>query len=124
MLGRAKSTDDIAFFLDRIIHVVEATMDGTSGALFAIFLNALAHNMREQSPSQPEDIQVGIWAKALERSLTALGTYTPAKVGDRTMIDALEPFISKLSTTGDVEKAAEAAAAGTQKTKSMKPNLG
>jgi len=44
--------------------------------------------------------------------------------GDRTLVDALEPFISTLSRTGNVEKAAQAAEDGTQKTKLMKASLG
>jgi dihydroxyacetone kinase len=99
-------------------------MDGTSGALYAIFLNALVTNIRSQSPSQTEDIQVGVWAKGLEQSLLALRKYTPARPGDRTLVDALEPFISTLSRTGNVERAAQAAADGTENTKSMKAGLG
>lgn len=99
-------------------------MDGTSGALYAIFLNALLSNMQAKSPAEPEDISVGSWAIALEQSLLALRKYTPARPGDRTLIDALEPFINTLSHTGSVEKAAHAAEEGTQKTRSMKASLG
>jgi dihydroxyacetone kinase len=124
MLERSKPTDDLAILLDRIVQVVESTMDGTSGALYAIFLNALAHNIQSQSTSEPQFIQAGIWAKALENSLTALSKYTPAQPGDRTLIDALYPFISTLSHTGNPKMAAVAAAEGAQKTKSMKASLG
>ncbi|KAF2670468.1 putative dihydroxyacetone kinase [Microthyrium microscopicum] len=124
MLKDAEPTDDIAIFLDRIIQVVESAMDGTSGALYAIFLNTLAQNIRKQSPDKAEDMQLGIWAKALEPSLSALGKYTPAKVGDRTLVDALEPFISTLSHYGSIDRAAQAAATGAEKTKSMKASLG
>jgi triose/dihydroxyacetone kinase / FAD-AMP lyase (cyclizing) len=112
MLERGKPTDDLVLLIDRIIQVVESTMDGTSGALYAIFLNALAHAIREQSGSQPQDIHSGIWAKALEKSLNALRKYTPAQPGDRTLIDALYPFVSTLSHTGS------------PKTKTMTASLG
>ena len=110
--------------MHRIVQVVENTMDGTSGALYAIFLNALAHGLRNQDPSSPEDLTVGIWAKALESSMTSLAKYTPARPGDRTLVDALYPFVGTLSKTGSLQRAAEAAQQGAQKTKGMKASLG
>ncbi|KAE9969120.1 hypothetical protein EG328_007042 [Venturia inaequalis] len=131
MLERSKKTDDILIFLQRIIKAVESTMDGTSGALYAIFLNALASGVRSQSPtsSSPaaevrEQMQVGIWARALESSMTALSKYTPAQPGDRTLVDTLYPFVGTLSRTGNVQKAAQAADEGAKKTKAMKASLG
>jgi dihydroxyacetone kinase len=131
MLERSKKTDDVLIFLQRVIKAVESTMDGTSGALYAIFLNALASGVRSQSPtsSSPaaevsEQMQVGIWARALESSMTALGKYTPAQPGDRTLVDALYPFVGTLSKTANVQKAAEAADEGAKKTKAMKASLG
>lgn len=99
-------------------------MDGTSGAIYAIFLNALAHGLRNQDPSNPSDLTVGMWAKALESSMASLGKYTPARPGDRTLVDALYPFVGTLSKTGSVQRAAEAAQDGAQKTKGMKASLG
>ncbi|KIW03430.1 dihydroxyacetone kinase [Verruconis gallopava] len=131
MLERSKSTDDVLIFLQRVIKVVESTMDGTSGAIYAIFLNALAAGVRSQSPTSTsaaaevrEPMQVGIWARALETALQSLGKYTPAQPGDRTLVDALDPFVSTLSRTGSVQKAAEAAQEGAKKTKDMKASLG
>src|SRR5947207_7184305 len=47
-------TDDLVNAVDLIIPVVEHSMDGTSGAIHAIFLNALVHGLRKQdSPSSP-----------------------------------------------------------------------
>jgi len=69
MLEESKPTDDLAILLDRIIQVVESTMDGTSGALYAIFLNALVHAIREQSTAEQQNVHAGIWAKALEKSI-------------------------------------------------------
>jgi len=44
--------------------------------------------------------------------LTALGKYTPARVGDRTLVDALDPFVKELSDSQDLWKAVEAAREG------------
>ncbi|KAF2817541.1 dihydroxyacetone kinase-like protein [Mytilinidion resinicola] len=124
MLERAKKTDDAALFLHNIIQVVETSMDGTSGAIYAIFLNALAHGLRVQSPSSPAPVDVQIWSKALESSLEALNKYTPARPGDRTLIDALYPFVGTLSKTGDIKSSAQAAEAGAKGTRGMRASLG
>ncbi|KAK5009072.1 dihydroxyacetone kinase Dak1, partial [Cryomyces antarcticus] len=53
-----------------------------------------------------------------------VGQYTPAKPGDRTLVDALYPFVGDLAQTGSVRSAAEAADAGARGTKGMKASLG
>ncbi|KAK9856644.1 Dihydroxyacetone kinase [Penicillium brevicompactum] len=120
----APLTSDLLLTLARIVTVVENVMDGTSGAIYAIFLNALAHGLREQDTSSPTPVTPEIWAAALRSSIDALGKYTPAKKGDRTLVDALAPFIETLSETGEVRVAAAAAQQGTESTKAMKASLG
>ncbi|KAL2257214.1 hypothetical protein VTK26DRAFT_508 [Humicola hyalothermophila] len=104
-----------------IIPIVEREMDGTSGALYAIFVNALLSSLRSQGSggASPK-----IWAAALRRSCEALSKYTPARPGDRTVVDALYPFVEVLEKTGDVTQAAEAALKAAEGTKGMKPSLG
>ncbi|KAI4934524.1 hypothetical protein J4E85_002381 [Alternaria conjuncta] len=124
MLETAKETDDLLILMNHIIQVVELAMDGTSGAIYAIFLNALAHGLRQNAPSSPQPVTPAIWANALDSSLKALGKYTPAKPGDRTLMDALYPFVETLSKTESIDKAAAAAQGGAQGTKGMKASLG
>ncbi|EXK42277.1 dihydroxyacetone kinase [Fusarium oxysporum f. sp. melonis 26406] len=114
-------TGDVVVDLSSIVTIVETAMDGTSGALYAIFLNALVHALRELSPgtASPE-----VWAKALKMSSDALAKYTPARPGDRTLVDALHPFVEALNQTGDVKHAADAALEGANKTKGMQASLG
>lgn len=117
------SEDLLLAFLD-IVHAIEDTMDGTSGALYAIFLNMLAHNLRLQDSSSPKDVTPQIWANALDSSLKTLTKYTPAKPGDRTLVDALFPFVKILAETGNAKQAAEAGKKGADSTKGMKASLG
>ncbi|EAW17532.1 putative dihydroxyacetone kinase (DakA) [Aspergillus fischeri NRRL 181] len=117
-------TDDAVTAVNRIVTVVENTMDGTSGAIYSIFLNALAHGLRAQDQGTPTPATVEVWANALQYSITALGKYTPAQPGDRTLIDALVPFCNTLVAAKDVHAAAKAAQDGTEATKSMKASLG
>ncbi len=90
----------------------------------SIFLNALTHSLRTSAPTETCLITAEIWGKALRESLDVLGKYTPAQRGDRTVIDALQPFVQVLQWTGDVQHASHAAATGAQMTKKMRPNLG
>ncbi|KAJ5160100.1 Dihydroxyacetone kinase 1 [Penicillium canariense] len=117
-------SDDVVNTVLRIVTVVENVMDGTSGAIYAIFLNALAHGLRAQDTGTDLPATSEVWAKALKHSVTALSKYTPAKPGDRTLIDALVPFCETLFETHDVRVAAAAAQQGTESTKSMKASLG
>ncbi|OKL58200.1 hypothetical protein UA08_06543 [Talaromyces atroroseus] len=117
--------DDVAITAHKIVGAVEATMDGTSGAIYAIFLNALVHGLRAQDTAgSPIPVDAKIWGQALKSAVTALAKYTPAQVGDRTLVDALVPFCDTLSKTADVHAAAKAAQEGTEATKHLKASLG
>lgn len=123
MLETTKTPGDAALLLHNITHVVEKEMDGTSGAIYAIFLNALSHGLRIQS-NGPKPVTVEVWSKALQTSLESLAKYTPARPGDRTLVDALYPFVESLAKTGDVKAAAKAAEDGANGTKGMQASLG
>ena len=114
-------TGDLVLDLAHLVPVVESSMDGTSGALYAIFLNALTHALGTLAPATATP---KLWADALRRASDALGRYTPARPGDRTLVDALHPFVEVLGRTGDVARAAEAARLGAESTRGMKASLG
>lgn len=124
MLKQIETPKDAAVLVNNITQVVEKEMDGTSGAIYAIFLNALAHGLRIQSAKSPTAVTAQNWAKALETSTEALSKYTPARPGDRTLVDALYPFVETMAKTGDVKSAAQAAEVGAKGTKGMKASLG
>lgn len=114
-------TGDLVVDVASIVPVVENTMDGTSGALYAIFLNALVHALRTLAPG---DASPALWAQALRQSCDALSKYTPARPGDRTLVDALYPFVETLAGAGDVKQAAQASHKAADETKGMKASLG
>lgn len=123
-LSEVCEQQDAALFLDSIIEIVESSMDGTSGALYAIFLNALANGLRAESLAEARPADAKIWSKALAAAMQSLSKYTPAQPGDRTLIDALAPFIEVLQAAQDVQQAANAAQKGADSTKGMKASLG
>ncbi|TGZ76458.1 dihydroxyacetone kinase [Ascodesmis nigricans] len=114
-------TSDCVKTIAKIADVVEGSMDGTSGALYSIFLNALAKGLRDSGATHADG---NVWAKAANDAMAGLGRYTPAQPGDRTMIDALQPFVSHLMASKDLREAAKAARSGAEKTKGMAPRLG
>ncbi|KAL7625067.1 dihydroxyacetone kinase Dak1 [Parahypoxylon ruwenzoriense] len=120
-LKEKPTTGDVVVDVAQIVAVVEKEMDGTSGALFAIFLNALVHSLRVLAPGEATP---QVWAGALKQSCDALSRYTPARPGDRTFIDALYPFVEVLGKTGDVKKAAEASKKAAEGTRGMPASLG
>ncbi|KAF5262425.1 hypothetical protein FOXYS1_6848 [Fusarium oxysporum] len=114
-------TGDVVVDISEIVTIVETTMDGTSGAVYAIFLNALVASLRNLAPGA---MTPKLWAIALEKSCEVLSRYMPARPEGRTLIDALYPFVDILSDTGDANKAANAAMTAAEGTKGMKAALG
>lgn len=114
-------TGDAVVDTANIVSVVEMAMDGTSGAIYAIFLNALVHAL---STLAPGDASPKVWAEALKQSCEALSRYTPARPGDRTLVDALYPFVDTLAESGDLQKAAQASMAAAEATQGMVASLG
>jgi dihydroxyacetone kinase len=122
LLSDSKLSGDVVIDVSKIVQVVESTMDGTSGALYAIYLNSLVHSLREQSSAGEATPKV--WGAALKQASQSLSRYTPAQPGDRTLVDALHPFVETLTETGDLKKAAEASRKGAEGTRGMKASLG
>ena len=81
-------------------------MGGSSGVLLAIFFNAASH-------------EAGPWPDALQAGLRALMDHGGAKLGDRTMIDALQPALDVFSRSGSLAEAASAAREGADATAAM-----
>ena len=100
---------DHAATLAVIGETLSTSMGGSSGVLLSIFFTAASKAMAEKA-----DI-----AAALLAGLDRMTFYGGANVGDRTMIDALEPALRALAAQG-VSAAAHAAAAGAESTKTMK----
>ncbi len=67
------------------------TAGGASGALYGAWITSLGQALRE---GEPDTASV---ARALETSLETLKRLGGAEPGDKTMIDALEPFVRAFS---------------------------
>ncbi|KAL0635520.1 dihydroxyacetone kinase Dak1 [Maublancomyces gigas] len=116
-----KVVTDAVVTVVKLAEVVEEHMGGTSGAIYSIFLNSLAKALRETGE---ETATSSTWATASHAALVSLRKYTPAQPGDRTLVDALQPFIASLVGGKGIAAAAKAARDGAESTRGMKASLG
>lgn len=100
--------------LSELVDDLEVNMGGTSGALYCIFLSSLAQCLWD-APTFPD---------ALKGALEHLLKYTRARLGDRTCLDCLIPFVESLKNTGDPKMALEEARGGVETTKKLEAKLG
>ena len=100
---------DKAAALAAIGDILGTSMGGSSGVLMSIFFTAAAQSLNGAAPL----------SKALLAGLDRMTFYGGAKVGDRTMVDALEPALKALDANG-LEAAAAAARHGAEATAAMR----
>jgi dihydroxyacetone kinase len=65
---------------------------GTSGMLWGVFLRAIGDSLGDTDPVDASGV-----ARAMKSGLEALQRIGGAEVGDKTMIDALVPFVAELT---------------------------
>jgi dihydroxyacetone kinase len=117
--------DDVAATLKALGHTLRHELGGSSGPLYGV-LFLRAGNVLEGSGLAG----VAQWARALEEGIRAISELGGAKPGDRTMLDALHPFVRSLKSIGtkasreSVLAAVEEARRGAEETAQMKPRLG
>lgn len=83
-------------------------MGGSSGVLMSIFFTAAGQTLQEGKPL----------AESLLNGLAQMKQYGGADLGDRTLIDALQPALEALQR-GDIQAAAQAAKKGAEATAGM-----
>lgn len=105
-----------------IADVIEHAVGGTSSAIYCIFFNALASGLLKYAKPS---VDASIWVLAAKHALSTLMTYTKARVGDRTLMDTLCPFIDTLNDDAtNVDQAVQAAREGANSTCNMSAKLG
>jgi dihydroxyacetone kinase len=96
---------------------------GTLGAIFSIYLAGLTNALISSAPSSPSPSPEWFGTIALE-ALETLKQRTAARVGHRTVMDALIPFAETLAKSGSLDEAAKACRQGGEATKTMQAKLG
>jgi dihydroxyacetone kinase len=105
--------DNTAVTLRTIASVFQGAVGGSSGPLYAVMLIRASRALDEGRD----------WATAASRGWEAISELGGAKAGDRTMLDALLPFATRLQD-GGLEQAVRAAEEGAQSTAAMTPRRG
>lgn len=106
--------------LSIITDIVEDNMGGTSGGIYSIFLTALVKHIKEA-----QEITIETLGKAFHGALyDGLFKYTKARIGGRTLVDTLQPFVDSLSKSGNIKDAVQAAKEGCESTKNLQAKFG
>jgi dihydroxyacetone kinase len=116
---------DLTLVFRNAAAIIERSMGGTSGAIYAIFFNAVSASISE-TPSKAfstSKINKTI-SQALQHGLTELCKYTSARIGHRTLMDALIPFVETYSEACNLEQARNAASEGAEGTRVLEAKLG
>ncbi|RCK63189.1 Dihydroxyacetone kinase [Candida viswanathii] len=117
----ASNLSDPVATLAYVTELVEDSMGGTSGGLYSIFLTALVKQLKDL-----KEVSTKTVGDALYHALhDGLFKYTRARVGGRTLVDTLQPFVDTLhETQGDLSKAVDAAKKGCEETKNLHASFG
>ena len=118
--------DDAPATLKALGHTLRHALGGSSGPLYGVLFLRCGSVLEARSASG-----LAQWAEALDQGCRAISELGGAKPGDRTMLDALDPFVRTLlqaeglkSTQDAVLAAVEAAERGAEATAQMHPKLG
>ncbi|KXX80588.1 Dihydroxyacetone kinase [Madurella mycetomatis] len=110
--------------LTEVEDILESKMGGTLGGILGIFFVSLRTAIEENSALAKTEGPAAAWSRSLATALRHLGQYTPAKVGDRTVMDTLIPFAEAMEAGKSFEESVSAAVKGAEATKTLKPRLG
>jgi dihydroxyacetone kinase len=117
VLGAVSSypLDDTPATLRAIADTLRRTLGGSSGPLYGVLFLRCGSVLT--GPSHAE------WAAAVEQGVRAISELGGAGTGDRTMLDALDPFAKTLAS-GSLTDAVTAAEVGAEATAQMQPRAG
>jgi dihydroxyacetone kinase len=116
------SSGSILSFLGALNAAVD-DMGGTLGAILGILLSAFQSAIQSRaSDHSPQDPT--LYASALVSALDVLLSYTPAREGDRTVMDVLMPFATAFAESKSLSRAVTVAKERAESTALLKPRLG
>jgi dihydroxyacetone kinase len=111
--------DDIPAALKDLGHTLRRELGGSSGPLYGVLFLRCGSVLESHGA-----LGLAQWADALAQGCQAIGELGGAKPGDRTMLDALDPYVKTLQQGAGWKAAVEAAERGAEATAQMKPRLG
>lgn len=106
--------------ITKITELVEDSMGGTSGGIYSIYLTAFAKHLQKSKDASIESISEALY-DALHHGLFK---YTNARVGGRTLVDTLQPFVDELRESKNLTQAVNAAQDGCENTRKLHASFG
>lgn len=114
---------DLVHLFRELTEIIDEACGGTLGAIFSIFLAGCTTALMEAAPGSPT-VDGKFFGGIVMQALDTLGQRTAARVGHRTVMDAMIPWAETLAATGSAEEAAKAARQGGEGTASLTAKLG
>jgi triose/dihydroxyacetone kinase / FAD-AMP lyase (cyclizing) len=117
--------DDIPVTLKALGHTLQRELGGSSGPLYGVLFLRCGNTLAKSGATE-----LAQWVEALDQGCRAISELGGAQPGDRTMLDALSPFVKALKNSVGMPaheailSAVEAAERGVEATAQMKPRLG
>lgn len=111
--------DDVSATLKALGHTLRHALGGSSGPLYGILFLRCGSALEQAGAITRQH-----WVDALQEGLRAVSEMGGAMPGDRTMLDALDPFVKALGNGAEVKTALGTADRGAEATAQMKPRLG
>jgi dihydroxyacetone kinase len=111
--------DNIPATVKALGHTLRRELGGSSGPLYGVLFLRVGSVLESLGATG-----LSSWANALVQGCQAISDLGGAKPGDRTMLDALDPFVKALQQGTGLKGAVEAAERGAEATAQMKPRLG
>ena len=118
--------DNVPATIKALGHTLRRELGGSSGPLYGVLFLRCGSVLEASG-----ETGLAQWAEALDQGCRAISELGGAKPGDRTMLDALDPFVRTLqqaasfkATRDAVLAAVEAADRGAEATAQMRPMLG
>jgi len=118
------SSGSILKVLHVLLDIIKDDMGGTLGAIIFIFLKAVINNVELLATKIPDITPVEAFSASFEVGLETLFDYTKARVGHRTVMDVLIPFVESFAKTKDIVHSVQIAHEAAENTRMLKPKLG
>ena len=136
-LDRITGDGDLGISMERMARAVQIALDSYPLDNLSATLQALAHTLRRELGGSSGPLYGILFLRfgtvleangsifgALEQACQALSELGGAKPGDRTMLDAIHPFVTSLKNNKALMAAVDAADRGVEATAHMQPRHG
>lgn len=125
--GRIEDGDSFSTALNKVGRTLIMDIGGSMGPLYGTLMKKMAKSTKEL-----DTIDAPAYLAMFQAGLDGIREISPAKVGDKTMMDTLEPAVAALQTSIETGKnfaealqaSSKAAEAGKESTKDMTAKIG